>query len=68
MTIPMVDVGLKRCGQFLVAEQCPCLASYRFTWPGRNESFICSNCVDLLRNVSAAMGLPLQIIPLYNDE
>lgn len=44
--------------------QCRNQASYRFTWPGRDESFICREHVDQLRGVANAIGLPLQIIPL----
>ena len=38
--------------------------AYRFTWPGRDESTICEEHVGKLRGVAAAMGLPLQVIPL----
>jgi hypothetical protein len=58
----------KRCAQVLQDnEQCPCLASYRFTWPGRPESFICGECEPKLRKVAQAMGLPLQIIDLHSE-
>lgn len=64
-----IDIGLKRCGQTLSGgEQCPCAASYRYTWPGRDEAFICGECVKRLRGVAAAMGLPLQIVPLRPQE
>ncbi len=48
--------------------KCENKASYRFTWPGRDGSFICSHHVYTLRNISDALGLPLQIIPLTNEE
>lgn len=39
-------------------------ASHRFTWPGRDESFICEKHVGKLRGVAQAMGMHLQVIPL----
>lgn len=61
-----IDIGLKRCGQMISVsgEQCPCVASYRYTWPGRRESFICGEHVGQLRAVANAMSLPLDIIEL----
>lgn len=47
---------------------CPRKARYRFTWPGRDEAFICVEHVGQLRNVAEAIGLPLQVIPLYEPE
>ena len=44
-------------------------ASYRFTWPGREESFICSEHVSKLQAVAQAMtGLRLLIIQLEPEE
>lgn len=70
-----IDVGLKRCGQMtpptagmIDNEQCPCVASYRYTWPGRDEAFVCGEHVQKLRSVAAAMGLPLQIVELRINE
>lgn len=42
-------------------------AGYRFTWPGKDESFICEDHVDFLRRVAGAMSLPLQVIKLDDD-
>lgn len=39
-------------------------AAYRYTWPGRDESFICEEHADKLRAVASAMGLHLQLIPV----
>jgi len=41
--------------------------AYRFTWPGRDSSAICEQHVNWLRQVSDAMGLYLQVIPLVED-
>ena len=49
-------------------ERCQNGASYRYTWPGRNESFICNDHAPKLRAVSNAMGLPLQMIPLLHED
>lgn len=50
--------------RFCVREGCIRQPSYRYTWPGRDEAGICESHVGKLRSVAAAMGLPLQIIPL----
>lgn len=48
--------------------KCPNQAFYRFTWPGRDESFICTEHVNKLRGVASAMGFHLQIADLSHDE
>ena len=45
--------------------KCTAAASYRFTWPGRDESYVCERHARQLRAIAAAMGLPLQLAPLY---
>ena len=45
-------------------EVCENPAFYRYTWPGRGESFICQEHVGKLQAVASAISLPLQIIPL----
>lgn len=40
---------------------------YRFTWPGRDESFICEIHVHKLRGTAEALGLPLQIISILDE-
>ena len=42
--------------------QCQMSAAYRFTWPGRDESFICEAHVPKLSRMVTAMGLSLQLI------
>jgi hypothetical protein len=37
-------------------------AAYRYTWPGRDESFICEEHSAKLRAVADAMGLHLQLV------
>lgn len=39
-------------------------AGYRFTWPGKDESFICEKHVSKLKAVANAMGLYVQVVPL----
>ena len=43
-------------------------AAFRYTWPGRDESFVCEAHSTKLRAVAEAMGLPLQLIPVSADE
>lgn len=38
----------------------PCL--FRYTWPGRDESFICIEHAHQLNNIASSMGLALQFI------
>lgn len=50
----------QECGQ----SGCENGAKYRYTWPGRDEAFVCEKCAAKLEAVAAAMGLYLQLIPL----
>lgn len=43
-------------------------AVVRYTWPGREESFICAEHLPQLRGIASAMGLPLQCIPLVPED
>jgi len=44
--------------------ECKHPAFYRYTWPGRDESYICTEHVNKLRSAAEAMGLYLQVLPL----
>jgi len=50
----------EKCNQ----QNCDRDGSYRFTWPGRDEAHICEDHVKQLRGIAAAMGFPLQVIPV----
>ena len=43
---------------------CPNDAVFRYTWPGRDESFICLEHSQGLRAVANALSLHLQLIPI----
>lgn len=45
-------------------KRCPHIADYRFTWPGSDESFICTNHVEKLIRTAEALGMHLQVINL----
>jgi hypothetical protein len=47
---------------------CPNHAVLRYTWPGRDESWICIEHAPQLAGVARAMGLHLQMIPLDAEE
>jgi hypothetical protein len=47
---------------------CPEYAAYRFTWPGKDESFICEKHVVALRGIAKAMGVYVQLIPLSDKD
>ena len=48
--------------------KCKNKATHRFTWPGRDESFICAQHLPKLQGVASAIGMPLQTIPLHESE
>ena len=39
-------------------------AAFRFTWPGKDESFICVDHARQLQGLANEIGLHLQLIPL----
>ena len=39
-------------------------AAYRYTWPGRDESYVCQKHSSKLVAVAEAMGLYLQLMPV----
>lgn len=47
-------------------EEKPCGldATFRYTWPGRDEAVVCVVCAAKLKAVADAIGLHLQLIPL----
>lgn len=48
-------------------DTCSKEAAFRFTWPGSNESFICLQHADKLKNVARAMGVHVQLIALTQE-
>ena len=51
-----------------MTEQCTNSANFRYTWPGRDESYICKMCAPKAHAVAHAIGMHLQIIPLSLDD
>lgn len=49
-------------------QTCSNKATHRYTWPGRNESFICIDHLTKLQAIAKAMGFPLQTISLHESE
>ena len=43
---------------------CQEYAAYRYTWPGRDEAFICSRHQQKAAALAGSMGMHLQFIPL----
>ena len=39
-------------------------AAFRYTWPGRDESYVCQQHADKLQMVANAIGLYVQLIPV----
>ncbi len=44
--------------------ECKNTAAYRYTWPGKDESYICEDHAGQLMNLANVMGLYLQFLPL----
>ena len=51
-----------------ITEDCDNLPNFRFTWPGKDETYSCLPCSLNLANVSQAIGLHLQLILLTADD
>lgn len=45
-------------------QTCDQTATYRYTWPGRDEAFICEEHSKKFASVANAMGLYLQLVPI----
>ena len=45
-------------------KDCRAYANYRYTWPGRDESYVCEPHAAKVRAVAGAIGMHLQLIPL----
>ncbi|MEE9610373.1 MAG: hypothetical protein V3W19_03935 [Desulfatiglandales bacterium] len=48
--------------------QCQNKATFRYTWPGKDESFICDEHEEQLRRIADAMGFHCQTIPIVGYE
>lgn len=60
----MNDQLCQQYRQALRLGRCTNRASFRYTWPGRTESTVCQTCSHKLRNVAAAMGFALELMPV----
>jgi hypothetical protein len=49
-------------------KQCTQIPIYRYTWPGRDESYICAEHAPKLDAIAGALGMYLQLIPLTDEE
>lgn len=48
--------------------RCGKKGTYRYTWPGNDESFACQEHAQKVRGIADAMGFPIQLIPLHESE
>lgn len=44
--------------------KCDAQAVFRYTWPGKAESFICAGHAPKLRKIAEAIGCPVEFILL----
>lgn len=51
------------CGELCGQKDCREYARWRYTWPGKDEAYICDKHVRKLRSVVECVGMHLQIIP-----
>lgn len=51
-----------------MSERCKNPGAFRYTWPGKDEAYICAEHVGQLKAVASAIGLYIQIIPLPEGE
>lgn len=51
-----------------MSEQCKNPGAFKYMWPGRNEAYICAECVLKLRAIASAIGLYVQIREVPEDE
>lgn len=42
--------------------------TFRYTWPGKDEAFVCVPHAGQMTGVARAIGLHLQLIPLTADD
>lgn len=50
------------------SNKCEGQAGWRFTWPGRNEMHVCSECAKKAARVAEAMGFDLEVKPLAPED
>jgi len=50
------------------AIQCTENAEYRYTWPGKDETYACTRHARGIQTVGAAIGLHLQVIELSDKD
>ena len=43
---------------------CKDIALFRYTWPGRDEAYVCGHHAIALENIAGVIGMHLQLIPL----
>ena len=49
-------------------DKCEKSVMFRYTWPGKDERFVCSDCAIRLAAIAQALGFFLQVIRLNNEE
>jgi hypothetical protein len=51
-------------GEAMSTKACGGHAAFRYTWPGKAETFACIDHAMQVAGIASAMGLPLQLIPI----
>ncbi len=50
------------------SNDCDGIGNFRYTWPGRDEAWVCVLCSARLQGIAAAISLHVQFIPLTADD
>lgn len=48
--------------------KCKEIPVFRYTWPGKDEAYICIEHAVQLKHIASAMGLYIQLVPLSAEE
>lgn len=51
-----------------MTEGCNKKADFRYTWPGKNESYICHGHAGSVEAIANAIGMSLQLIPIPKSD
>ncbi len=55
---------MRKCCQ----EKCENDAAFKYTWPGKDESYSCFECSLKVAGLAQVMGLHLQVRPMTLDD
>lgn len=60
----ILKIKMEKCRN----NNCTNNADYRYTWAGKDESFICEEHSKKMKSIAKAIGYYIQLIPLDNEK